>query len=187
MSNLTQNKAVAEVEVLTDELILSLLENVTKSTTIAVEYEVDEPKSRQSKGVKLLQKRVRVNTLYLNHDYGNKVRNKTGNSEFEAEQMKGKTRITSTIIESNKNGNKLLDGKIENYAVVTRLHLLHKGEEISELEAIAQNLFAPAYFDTTPKKTSGRGQVDVDDDFQMLTIGISNIKYLKCFGKAYAR
>lgn len=176
-----------EIAILTNEIITDLLENCKKSTIVAVEYVTDESQSRTIKGEKQLQKRVKINNLYLNHDYAKKVQNLTENPEFVAHEMKGKERISTTLIKSLKDNSILLDGKILNSESVKRLQLLHKGNEISELEAIGQNLFAPAYFNLEPKQTSGRGSVSVENDFKMITLGIEKIKYLKAFGKEYAR
>ena len=182
-----QNNVVTKKILLTDEIIVNLLKDCTKSTIVAVEYVTDESKSRTSGGKKQLQKRVKINNLYLNHDYTKKVQKLTDNKDFQANEMKGKTRISSTLIQSDKDKNILLDGKILNSESVTRLQLLHKGKDISELEAIGKNLFAPAYFDTNEKTTSGRGSVSIEDDFKMITLGITKIKYLKAFGIEYAR
>ena len=184
----TLQKNLVEVVELTDKLIVDLLLNVTKSTVIAVEYVTDENKSRTSGGKKQLQKRVKINNLYLNHDYAKKVQKLTDNKDFQANELKGKTRISSTLIQSDKDKSILLDGKILNSESVTRLQLLHNDKEISVLEATAKDLFAPAFFnDTDDKTTSGRGSVSVEDDFKMITLGISKIKYLKAFGIEYAR
>jgi hypothetical protein len=184
-----QNNVVTEKILLTDEIIVNLLKDCTKSTIVAVEYVTDESKSRTSGGKKVLQKRVKINNLYLNHDYTKKVQKLTDNKDFQANEMKGKTRLenSTTLIQSDKTNVILLDGKILNSESVTRLQLLHEGKEISELEAIGRNLFAPAYFDTDDKQTSGRGSVSVEDDFKMITLGITKIKYLKAFGIEYAR
>jgi hypothetical protein len=181
------SKDYAKMNLLTDLKIVELLGSYTKSTTIAIEYVVDESKSRTIKGQKQLQKRVFVGNLFLNHDYAKKVQNLTDNKDFEANEMKGKSRISTTLILSDKTEEILLDGKILKSESVKRLAFYHNGNEISEDKAKELNLFAPAYFDTDNTKTSGRGSVSIEDDFRMITLGITKIKYLKCFGKEYAR
>jgi hypothetical protein len=182
-----QNNVVTEKILLTDEIIVNLLKDCRKSTVIAVEYVTDESKSRTIGGKKQLQKRVKINNLYLNHDYTKKVQKLTDNEDFQANELKGKTRISGTLIQNDKDNSILLDGKILNSESVKRLQLLHEGKEITELEAIGQNLFAPAYFNNDVKPTSGRGSVSVEDDFKMITLGIAKIKYIKAFGIEYAR
>ena len=174
-------------KVLTNELIVSLLKDVTKSTIVSIEYIVDESQSRQKQGKKQLQKHVRINNLYLNHDYTKKVQKLSGDTTFQAYELKGKTRISSTLIESDTTKEILLDGKILNTKDVKHLGYFHKGEPITQANAIAENLFAPAFFDTTKKTTSGRGLLTEEQDFQMITLGIKNIIYLKCFGEEYTR
>jgi len=181
------SKDYAKMNLLTDLKIIELLGSYTKSTTIAIEYVVDESKSRTIKGEKQLQKRVFIGNLYLNHNYANKVQNLTDNKDFEAHEMKGKSRISTTFVISDKTEEILLDGKILKSESVKRLAFYHNSEEISEDNAKDLNLFAPAYFDTDNTKTSGRGSVSVEDDFRMITLGITKIKYLKCFGEEYAR
>lgn len=174
-------------KVLTNELIVSLLKDVTKSTIVSIEYIVDESQSRQIKGQKQLQKHVRINNLYLNHDYTKKVQKLSGDTTFQAYELKGKTRISSTLIESDNTKDILLDGKILNTESVKHLGYFHNGNPITQANAIAENLFAPAFFDTTKKTTSGRGLLEEEEDFKMITLGIKNIIYLKCFGEEYAR
>ena len=174
-------------KVLTNELIVSLLKDVTKSTIVSIEYIVDESQSRQIKGQKQLQKHVRINNLYLNHDYTKKVQKLSGDTTFQAYELKGKTRISSTLIESDNTKEILLDGKILNTESVKLLGYFHNGNPITQANAIAENLFAPAFFDTTKKTTSGRGLLEEEEDFKMITLGIKNIIYLKCFGEEYAR
>ncbi len=181
------SKDYAKMNLLTDLKIIELLGSYTKSTAIAIEYVVDESQSRTVKGQKQLQKRVFVGNLFLNHNYAKKVQNLTDNKDFEAQEMKGKTRVSSTLIQSEKTSEILLDGKILKSESVKRICFYHNGNEITEDNAKELNLFAPAYFDTDKTKTSGRGSVSIEDDFRMITLGINKIKYLKCFGKEYAR
>ena len=92
-------------------LITKLL-NFTKSTAISMTYFVDDSRSRTIGGQKQVQKLVRIKNGYLNHNYENKVKNLTGEADFKAEEMKGKTRISSTLIRSDKTGEMMLDVKI---------------------------------------------------------------------------
>ena len=179
-------KSSKKMNLLTDLVIIELLGNYTKSTAIAIEYVTDESQSRTIKGEKQLQKRVYIGNLFLNHNYTNKVQNLTDNKDFEAHEMKGKSRISTTLIQSEKSGEILLDGKILKSESVKRICFYHNNEEISEAKAKELNLFAPAY--GQPKATtSGRGSVSVEDDFRMITLGIAKIKYLKFKGEEYGR
>ena len=175
------------IEILTTEKLVSLLSNVTKSTVCAIEYVTDESKSRTIGGKKQIQKRVKISNLYLNHDYAKKVQNLSGDTTFQSFEMKGKTRISSTLIQSDKTDEILLDGKILNFESVKQIALYHNGIEISKLDAKDKNLFTPAYSDTEKKETSGRGLVNIEDDFKMITIGLNKIQYIKVFGIEYQR
>jgi hypothetical protein len=165
--------------------LFDMLVNVTKSTIVAVEYITDDTRSKQVKGLKQVQKQVKISNLYLNHKYENKVRNLTGNSEFEAHELKGKTRISSTIIQSDKTLDNLLDGKILNSESVKLINLFHNNEIITESEAVAKDLWANSFYNPTEKTTSGRGSVSVDDDFKMITLGLSKIIKIKFEGIEY--
>ena len=175
-----------KMNLLTDLKIVELLGNYTKSTAIAIEYVTDESQSRTIKGEKQLQKRVYIGNLFLNHNYTNKVQNLTDNKDFEAHEMKGKTRVSTTLIQSEKTGEILLDGKILKSESVKRLAFYHNGNEISEDKAKELNLFAPAY-GQQKTTTSGRGSVAIEDDFRMITLGIAKITYIKFKGEEYQR
>ncbi len=164
--------------------LYDMLVNVTKSTIVNIIYLVDESKSKTVKGEKQIQKLVQINSVFLNHKYENKVRNLTGDETFVAEEMKGKTRISGTIIQSDKTNEYMIDGKVLNKESATVLQLYHNGKEITEAEAIMQQLFTPAYFDTTPK-TMGRGLVAEEDDFRIINTYLSRIKAIKLFGEWY--
>ena len=63
--NTLQNGLVGtEIEILTNEIITDLFLNYTKSTTIHIEYIVDEAQSRQKQGKKVLQKHFNVLYVY---------------------------------------------------------------------------------------------------------------------------
>ena len=177
MKNSSENSS--EKTISQSELRL-LLEPVTVSTVISITYIVDDSKSRTVSGKKLLQKEMFVGNLYLNHDYAKKVSNLSGEA-FEALPMNGKTRISTTLVQSDKSGEMLLDGKILAKESRKLINYFHNGEIISRNEAERLNYFYPA----TDKPTSGRGLLTEENDFQMITLGLKNIKSLKIFGTTY--
>ena len=170
---------------LTTKQLFDLLVNRTKSETCKVEYITDHNESKQVKGEKQIQKQVLINNLFLNHKYEQKVQRLTGNDEFQAYELKGKTRISSTIIQSDKSGEFMLDGKILNSESVKVINLFHNNEIITESEAVAKDLWAGAYYKETPKTTSGRGSVSVENDFKMITLSLSKIIRIKIGGVEY--
>ena len=97
-----ESKDYQKMNLLTDLKLIELLGAYTKSTAIAIEYVTDETQSRTVKGQKQLQKRVYIGNLFLNHNYAKKVQNLTDNKDFEANEMKGKSRISTTLILSDK-------------------------------------------------------------------------------------
>ena len=164
---------------------IGLIKDFTRSTAISMTYFVDDSRSRTIKGEKQVQKLVRVKNAYLNHNYTNKVINLTGETTFVAEEMKGKERVSTTLIRSLKTGEMMLDAKILKTEAVELLGYYHNGNEITEAEAVALDLWAPIYFNPTPKKTAGRGLVAVEDDFRMITPYISRITEIKFNGTEY--
>lgn len=170
---------------LTTKQLFDLLVNRTKSETCKVEYITDHNESKQVKGAKQVQKQVLINNLFLNHKYENKVRNLTGNESFEAHELKGKTRISSTIIQSDKSGEFMLDGKILNSESVKVINLFHNDKIITESEAVSLDLWAGAYYKPKTQTTSGRGSVSIEDDFKMITLSLSKIIRIKIGGVEY--
>lgn len=182
---------VSNVIAISVKQLAVLLASITKSTIVSLTYFVDESKSKTVKGQKQVQKRVKVNNLYLNHNYTNKVRNLTGNTEFEAYELNGKERICSTIIASKSKANfgrLMLDGKILVSESVHNLGYFHNGLPI-ELDKKRANygrhdLVAPSFYQTT-NYTSGRNTVSEEDDFRMITPFLDNIETIKIQGQAY--
>jgi len=162
-----------------------LIKDFTRSTAVSMTYFVDDSRSRVVKGEKQVQKLVRVKNAYINHNYTNKVINLTGETEFKAEEMKGKERVSTTLIRSLKTGEMMLDAKILKTEAVELLGYFHKGNPITEAEALALDLWTDSYLNPTPKKTAGRGLVAVEDDFRMITPYISRITLIKFCGTDY--
>jgi hypothetical protein len=79
----------------------------------------------------------------------------------------------------------MLDIKVLRTEKVELLGYFHNGKEITEAEAISMELWAPIYYNPTPKKTAGRGLVSEQDDFNMITPYISRICLIKFNGTEY--
>ena len=172
--------------------LAAIVQPQTRSQMITIIYEGAHRFSREVKKVKPLTAVTKVVNAYLNHDYGNKVRNLTGNTEFQSEELRGKSRLSSTVVQSDKSGELLLDYKgllINHPTKGTRfetLSLKYNGVEISVEEAEKRDLFQPAYY--APKdetQTSGRGLVDKDQDFRMFTLAFNKIQKLVMDGVEY--
>ena len=174
-----------ENNVITSNELFELVVNRTKSETCSVEYITDHNESKQVKGLKQVKKQVKISVLYLNHKYEQKVQRLTNDDTFKALELKGKTRISSTIIQSDKSGEYMLDGKILNSESVKIINLFHKGEIITESQAVSLDLWANSYYKETEKSTSGRGSVSIEDDFKMITLSLSKIIKIKIGGVQY--
>ena len=179
-------KNVAKVVSVTVNELEAILIACTVSTVANIIYVVDDSRSKTVKGIKQVQKRVQISHVYLNHNYTNKVQNLT-DEKFEAKPLEdfGKTRISSTIIQSLKSGAKMIDGKVLKSESSTILGYFHNGEEITEANAIAEELWANSYFNPTPKKTMGRGTVSIEDDFGIINTYLERIETIKLQGVTY--
>jgi len=168
-----------------------LLANITKSTVISLTYFVDESKSKTVQGKKQVQKRVKINNLYLNHNYTNKVNNLNGTIDFVAHELNGKERVCSTIISSLSKANYgrlMLDGKILVTESVKNLGYFHNGLPI-ELNKNnptfgRTDLVAPSFY-VKSTYTSGRNTVSEENDFRMITPFLDNIESIKVLGQEY--
>jgi hypothetical protein len=70
--------------------------------------------------------------VYLNHDYTNKVINKTGNEEFVAEEMKGKPNKWDNLPTKTKEF--MMMGKVLYSEAANRIGFLHNGIKIAEFQ-----------------------------------------------------
>ena len=171
--------------------LAAIVQPVTRSQMITIIYEGAHRFSREVKKVKPLTAVTKVVNAYLNHDYGNKVRNLTGSTEFQSYEMKGKSRLSSTVVQSDKTGELLLDYKgllINDPTKGTRfetLSLKYNGVEISYGDAVKNGYFQPAMFKENETQTSGRGLVEKDQDFRMFTLGFDKIQRLIMDGVEY--
>lgn len=186
-----QNQTVNTQLTISVKQLAILLANITKSTVVSLTYFVDESKSRTINGKKQVQKRVKVNNLYLNHNYTNKVINLTGNTEFVAHELNGKERVCSTIISSLSKANYgrlMLDGKILVTESVKNLGYFHNGLEIQlnkKNPTIGRSdLVAPSFY-AENTYTSGRNSVSQEDDFRMITPFLDNVETIKIQGQEY--
>ena len=178
-------ETVKDLVVVTVDELANILKDVTKSTVVSVVYTVDHAQSKSVKGAKQVQKTVQINNVYLNHDYTNKVKNLTGNTEFVAQPLKGKSRVCSTLLMSDKNDALMLDGKVLKSESAKIVSLQHNGVTITEAQAIALELWANAYYKETVKKTSGRGTVSAEDDFRVINTYLSRLDRIKIQGITY--
>ena len=182
------NKTVNDfltTEIISANELQTIIEPITKSTIISLTYLTDHAQSKTVKGAKQVQKLVQINSVYLNHSYENKVRKLSGDSDFEAQPLKGKTRISGTILQSDKSGDFMLDGKVLRKESVNLLSYYHNGKPLTKEEAEKLDLFTPAYYKESTTSTMGRGAVSEEDDFSIINITLSKIVKIKVQGTAY--
>ena len=182
MTTLTTQKTANLLKV---SALAELLKVITQSTVCNVTYFVDESRSKTIKGVKQLQKMVTCTNAYLNHNYQNKVRTLSGNTDFIAEELKGKTRVCGTLLMSNSTNELMLDAK-NLYSETVMLHeYYHNNEPITEAEAVALDLWTPAYYNPSEKKTMGRGLVSEEKNFSIINPYLKRILSIKIKGEQY--
>jgi len=184
MSNLIAS-AVETLTKVTVNQLAEILKGITKSTVCNVIYTVDDSRSRTIAGKKQVQKQVQIKHVFLNHDYQNKVRNLTGVTDFVAMELKGKSRVCSTLVASDKTRELMLDGKVLSSGKPEILGFYHNGNEVTEMEAIALELWAPAYYNPSDKETAGRGLVMEEDNFNIINPYLSRINRIKLEGTWY--
>lgn len=181
------NAIINEVanQVINPTQLAEILKGITRSTFCHVIYMVDDQRSKTIKGQKQVQKLVKISHVALNHNYANKVIKLSGDTAFVAEEMKGKTRLCSTLIQSDKTQELMIDGKVLNSEVAKVLGYFHNGNPITEIEAVSQDLWAGSYYNPTEPKTMGRGIVSEEDNFRIINTYLSRIKQIKLEGQWY--
>ena len=185
MKTLNPTSILTATQVTVNELE-AILNNVTTSTVANITYLVDDSRSKTKQGKKQIQKLVNISHVYLNHNYTNKVANLTdGNFEAQPLENFGKTRISSTVIKSLKTDATMIDGKVLKSESAQILAYFNDGHEITEAKAIAQDLWAGAYYKPSTKKTMGRGTVSEEDNFGIINTYLSRIKIIKLQGITY--
>lgn len=167
---------------------MDLVSNVKGTNFIGLIYLVDESKSKTVKGQKLVQKlvhtRVTIGSSYekkVNRILENKQGEETPN--FEAQAPKGKMFFANNILTDIKTESKYyLNAIIEN-GVKRSTTYFHNGAKIEKEQAIAMDLFTPAFF--APKATCGRGAIEQSNDFSVITPNLENIVGLNMNGEKY--
>ena len=157
-----------------------------KGTQFAgIVYFVNESGSRMINKNKALQKLVRT-AITVGSNYESRVnrdlekRGEEGN--FTAQGMSGQTRLNKYVSQSDKSGKKNLISIVEHRNVPQTIYF-HEGKKISFEKAKELDLFMPSYFE--PKKTSGRGNMSEEKDFNYFTVGFDNILSIKIKGVKY--
>jgi hypothetical protein len=166
-------------------LLANILKDITKSTMCSITYLVDDTRSRTVNGKKLVQKRVYVSHVALNHNYQNKVNNLNETDTFVALPLKGKTRVSSTLLMSDKTNALMIDGKVLFSEAAQVLGYFHEGNEITEKQGEEMGLWAGAYYTPAPVKTMGRGTVSEEDNFYIINTYLTKIEKIKLQGNEY--
>ena len=150
-----------------------------------VVYFVNESGSIVRQGKKQLQKLVKTQ-ITIGSDYEARINRdlaKQGeDANFTAQGMSGQTRINKYVSQSDKSGKFNLVAIVEHH-VTPKTHYFHDDMLISKDKATELGLFMPSYF--ADKKTSGRGNMSEERDFNYITIGFENIKSVRMGGVKY--
>lgn len=150
-------------------------------------YFVDESKSKTVGGQKQVQKLVKTNVT-IGSSYEKKVNrikeNKQGEeATFEALAPKGKMFFANNILTDIKTESKFyLNAIIEN-GTKRNTTYYHNGIKTTREEIIANDLVTPSF--TKPKPTSGRGEVNRENDFSVITPNLDNIVALNMNKEKY--
>lgn len=148
----------------------------------------DEYGSRVVAGKRQLQK-LTFRNITIGSNYENRVNSrleKQGDeANFESEAMSGKTFVEGSNCLAFMNKNPKVEYLVCDQEKKAKVNVwfYHNGEKIKKEDAIAKNLFAPAYF--KEKQTAGRGLVDKENNFFRLTITLTNIIAITYKGTNY--
>jgi len=155
--------------------MLMKFKGVTFSHLVAF---TDEHGSRLVKGARQLQK-LTYRNVTIGSDYTKRVNrrlDKQGEiADFVSEAMKGKHFVegSNILAAADKDVTKEYLVCDQERTAKVRTTFFHQGKKIAKEQAIAKDLFSPSYF--SEKKTAGRGQVDEENNFFRLTLGLDNI------------
>jgi len=155
-----------------------------------VSYLVDESKSKQVLGKKVLQKMVEVNAT-IGSDYAKKVnkicKDKQGMEiNFEAQPQSGKEYINSDspVCRDTKTGLKrYLVLIIENHTT-PKTQLIKNGKYVNRADVWNSDNITPAGLKEN-NYTSGRGAVDKENDFYFRTLDFNNLISFNMNGNFY--
>lgn len=156
----------------------------------SVTYLVDEAKSKQVNGKKMLQKMVTTNAT-IGSDYAKKVnricKDKQGMEiDFVAQPMRGKDYVqkgSPVCYDTKTNTKNYLVFIVENHTV-PQSQLLLDGKEVSREEVWNENYITPAGLNPKPS-TSGRGAVNEENDFYFRTLDFNNLISFNMNGNMY--
>jgi hypothetical protein len=157
-----------------------------KGTQFAhIVYFVDESGSIVVNKLKQLQKFVRT-CITVGSDYEARVnRDLVKNGEegnFTAQSMSGQVRINKYVSQSIKSQKHNLVAIVEHQNTPETVYI-HNRNVISREKAIEKGLFQPSHF--AENKTSGRGNMSEEKDFNYFTVGFDKIISLKIKGTKY--
>lgn len=164
--------------------LISLLSEFKKNIAFTgvsfgnVVYFVPESGSKTVKGEKVLQKLVRVN-ITIGASYEKRINRDLIKQEeeanFTAQSMSGKEYINNegVLATDTKTGTKkYLIATVENKTKADTIYF-YEGKRIAKEKAIEMGLFMPSYF--SEKKTSGRNNMSIENDFHTISPNVDNI------------
>lgn len=148
-------------------------------------YQCDESQSITRNKEKQLQKLVRTQ-ITIGSDYEARInRDLTKQGEdanFTAQSMSGQTRINKYVSQSDKSQKFNLVAIVEHHVTPKTIYF-HDTMRIDKSKAIELGLFMPSYF--AEKKTSGRGNMQAENDFSYFTLGFDKIISVRMQGIKY--
>jgi hypothetical protein len=179
-------KTIKTVDLTVNELAENLKQ--IKGVTFAnVTYIVDLAESKTLKGVKMVQKQTTLN-ITIGASYEAKVNRIQENKQdevanFVAMPLKGKTHIGGGLMQSDVSGEFLLNAQVENHSGSTTTYFVD-GFERTVDELIELDVLTPSFF-KKKESTMGRGAVNPENNFGVITPKLSAIQSIKLFGEEF--
>ena len=182
---------IEKIEFVTKEQLLGVFLNAEKTSLFKgvqfahIVYFCDESGSRLVNKARVLQKFVRT-CITVGSDYEARInrdlekRGEEGN--FTSQGMSGQTRINKYVSQSDKSQKHNLVAIVEHQNTPETVYI-HDRKVIDVKEAIKKDLFMPSHF--AEKKTSGRGNMSEEKDFNYFTLGFDKIISVKIKGTKY--
>lgn len=153
-----------------------------------ITYLVDESKSKQVKGKRMLQKMVETNAT-IGSDYTkkvNKILDKEGKEiDFVAQPMKGKEYVSegNPVCQDTKTGEKRYLVFIVEGHTKPQTQLILDGKTVDRADVWNENYITPAGL--KPNAVAGRGTINEENNFFFRTLNFDNLISYNMNGKMY--
>lgn len=190
----TKREKFEKVVHITETQLIDMFVNEDKTSIFKgvqfahVVYFCDESGSRIANGKRMLQKLVRT-CITVGSSYQNRINRdlerRGEEANFTSQAQSGQTPINQYVSQSDKSKKFNLKAVVEYFNTPDTIYYENGRPRFfkDETDKINSNLFQPSHF--APKKTSGRGYMSEEKDFNFFTVGFDKINSLRIKGTLY--